>query len=220
MTSILDDKLRAKMTKRIGCNPDHFVEMFAEARASFDQFAGMDAPLLPARPSEALQVRLVRWQAHNFGTPKPVEIACGIAEEAGERVLANVMLSVADARDAIGDTMVYLSQLATARRLAMSTILDTLTHGPWTFNGHAAPARDVISIAVGYLSHVQLKDAQSIRGMDGEVTRFATFVGASMLVRGLDGVSDRSLYETWLAVSEDVLKRDWKADPVTGGAAS
>jgi NTP pyrophosphatase (non-canonical NTP hydrolase) len=60
-------------------------EIFRLARETFDAYAGMDAPDLPADPMSALQVRLARWQNTRFPISKSeTEMTAGISEEIGE----------------------------------------------------------------------------------------------------------------------------------------
>lgn len=57
---------------------------YKAARRSFDQYAGMDAPLLPADPLSALQVELSRWETGQFGFQPREKPALGMSEELGE----------------------------------------------------------------------------------------------------------------------------------------
>ncbi len=110
-------------------------EAIVAARAVFDQYAAMDAPLLPEGKWSALQVRLARWQNRNFGVPSLPEITLGVCEEAGElahAVLKNTQrirgLAAPDefraaAGDAIADATIYLMQAATALRLDFESLV-------------------------------------------------------------------------------------------------
>jgi len=57
---------------------------YEAARAAFSAYAAMDGPRLPESPWSALQVRLARWQAANFGAVPASQNALGVAEELGE----------------------------------------------------------------------------------------------------------------------------------------
>lgn len=212
---MFDMKALEKMRKRTGVRPEDLEREYAAARGTFDAFAGMDAPLLPPHPIDALQVRLVRWQSHNFGAPNACEIACGIAEEVGERAIAAEHLDRHAMNDAVGDIMVYLSQLCTARRLSMSKVCKA---GEDMLN-FLSP-QSSLTVGVGYLAHVQLKDRQGIRGMDNaELARFGTFVGACLVVRSLNAMH-HDYKAIWQVIAEQVLQRDWTKDRASGGEVS
>ena len=113
------------------------------ARAAFNRYASLDAPLLPSHAADNpdqlwladLQVELARWQHSNFGIASDEQLALGVAEEAGE--LAHAVLKhsqrirgLADqdtyreqAGDAIADAVIYAMQLATALRLDFAVLL-------------------------------------------------------------------------------------------------
>lgn len=130
------------------------------ATERFAQWAGIDAPDLPPDPTDAMQVTLARWQNDRFGNvpASDCHMALGVIEELGEAFDEDA--TAEDAIDALGDVMVYSSQLCTANRLAIGPVIDLacLYLKAEMCHGHA------ITIA-GMLAHVALKHAQSIRGL-------------------------------------------------------
>ena len=219
-----DPAMLAKVWRRTGVDADQLgvIARFGAARAQFDTYAGMDHPELPRHPTDAIQVRLFRWQSHNFGLPNPCEIACGITEELGERMVAISELNAKEIDDAVGDIQVYGCQLATARRLSfVHTVHAGQIDGPRFFDKLDISGRDLLTIAAGYINHVQLKAQQKIRDMETqELCRLATFAGLSMLMRGLVMVSPRAPLEIFEEVAEKVLRREWKRDASMGGEAA
>lgn len=136
------------------------VEAAERSRATFERWAGMDAPDLPADETDAIQVGLARWQNDRFaGAPtSDVHIALGVIEELGEAFDEDA--GPEESIDALGDVMVYAAQLCTANRLAIGPVIDLacLYVKANHCHGHA------ISIA-GMLAHVALKHSQKIRGL-------------------------------------------------------
>lgn len=130
------------------------------ARAAFDAYAGLDEPAVPPDRISALQVRLARWQALNFGAGKAAHLALGVNEEVGELVVALAIMMAAgmttaglvssagdlshavlkseqrirgldDAEvaraavaDALGDILVFATQLATVMRLDVGVLFE------------------------------------------------------------------------------------------------
>lgn len=107
----------------------------AKATAAFNEYAGMDAPHVPTDPFSALQVRMARWQARNFGYQPIEREVLGVSEEAGE--LAHAVLKGlqgirgmddreayrAKAADALADIAIYSMQVATSLRIDYGTII-------------------------------------------------------------------------------------------------
>lgn len=190
---------------RIGAERSARADMeVRRARDVFNQYAGMDAPELPAAPWSALQVRLARYEAVAYGVNPHANYVLGILEECGEYWEAG---DIADAKeraaakgDAIADAVIFSTQLATALRLDMGVLI--------------AQAFQVIQphepVALGRLAHVVLKGAQRIRGMaDPERYRFAA--GRALVdvlanvVHPLPG--EAALLELVQGVAEEVMKR-------------
>jgi NTP pyrophosphatase (non-canonical NTP hydrolase) len=115
------------------------------AREAFDLYAAMDAPRVPSDSLgegdvilalSDLQVRLARWQVRNFGIASDLQIALGVAEEAGELAHATLKRSQmirgmedleayrAAAGDAIADIVIYAIQMSTNLRLDFGTLVE------------------------------------------------------------------------------------------------
>lgn len=121
------------------------------ARDAFDQYAGMDAPVLPANEQSCLQVQLCRWQRENFGGATLYQMLAGVTEEAGE--LAHAILKHDQkirgfedeekfreaAGDAVADIVVYLQQLCTLLRLDFGTLVSETAHEVMQRNWKAKP---------------------------------------------------------------------------------
>jgi NTP pyrophosphatase (non-canonical NTP hydrolase) len=195
------------------------VTTYELSRAKFSEYAGMDAPYLPGGELSALQVSLDRWEKKNFGIQPPMVYALGIAEEVGEFFEEVGRGDEDGVRDAVGDVLIYATQLATAHRLDFGTLLEhQWTHGEPALHGSRFD-RELMQ-DVGNLCHVMLKAAQGIRGYnDPDAIRVAICEGICALVRSLSLASPvhgvRSMY---VETSGRVLRRNWVADPLTGAA--
>lgn len=205
----MDDATLGSIFARFGIRQDQRDAVLADyrnAREAFEEFAAIDAPHLPLRSSDALQVELARWQVRNFGPANALHLALGVCEEVGELMSAS---TDAERDDAIGDVAVYACQLATLHRLAWGKVI--------TSHWEQAPAA---SVAAGRLAHVTLKAAQGIRGLDDpEAARFATFLALADVARSLGFWSVDGRQGVWtlfLWVAGKVMARDWVASPTTG----
>ena len=105
-----------------------------KALEAFGEYAGMDAGELPEGVWQELQVRLCRWQRHNFETADLRDNIFGAVEELGE--LAHAVLKNRQkirgiseselkqkAGDAIADCTVFLMQVATHLRIDFETVV-------------------------------------------------------------------------------------------------
>lgn len=123
---------------------------YSFAKLVFDRYAAMDAPELPRHPMSALQVRLFRWQAHNFNPGGIEHNVLGVNEELGELVEALLgLMSRAgrldhavlkhmqkirgfenedhfrrQAADAVADMMIFATQICTTLRLDLGALYD------------------------------------------------------------------------------------------------
>lgn len=126
--------------------------IYERAKARFDEYAGFSPPVLPDNELSALQVELCRWQSREFGAVDPERCALGVNEELGELSdaisylamaqggagrMSHVLLkrlqrirgfddlekTRAEVADAIGDTVIYLTQVATSFRLDFGTVV-------------------------------------------------------------------------------------------------
>jgi hypothetical protein len=109
---------------------------------------------------DATQIELAAWQADRFASAPTSEchMALGVIEELGEAFDEDA--GPEDSVDALGDVMIYASQLCTLYRLAVRPVIE-LAETYVKRNGchnHAA------AIA-GNLAHVVLKHSQGIRGL-------------------------------------------------------
>jgi hypothetical protein len=200
----------AKLLSRFGVLDEDVGDALAAyetARERFEAFAHLDAPSVPADDSDTPQVLLARWQVANFGGATLWQMALGVAEELGELAGAG---TPADVRDAIGDTMIYACQHATLCRLAFSSIVD---------DGSFRWADKEIGQGAGLLAHVTLKAEQRIRGMDDpEAARFGAYLALLAVVDEVRNC-DAESWECFTETAAKVMRRDWRADAVTGGEA-
>ena len=124
------------------------MEPYDLARAAFDGYAALDAPLLPIQLHPQLQVRLFRWAQANFKPWGSTENVLGVSEEMGELAEALTGLLIATGRldhtmlkhmqgirgygdenhfrrqaaDAVADMMIFATQLCTTLRIDMATL--------------------------------------------------------------------------------------------------
>lgn len=137
------------------------IEATEQARSRFEQWAaGIPAGELPSNDTDSMQVQLARWQEDRFGNAPTSDphMALGVIEELGEAFDEDA--GPEDSVDALGDVMIYASQLCTRNRLAVGPVIDlaVLYLKANHCHGHA------IAIA-GMLAHVVLKHDQAIRGL-------------------------------------------------------
>lgn len=182
--------------------------LFIAASAEFETYAALDAPCLPNGELSALQVRLWRWQVEQFGAPDDRDLVLGIIEECGELAEAEIQL---EQEDAVGDILIYATQLCTNLRLDAGTIM-----------ADVSIRRRYMSIprACGRLAHAALKTKQGIRGYGDRGFARASFcerlaeLFSAVLWEAPAGVRVRYAYER---VAEEVMLRNWKADPIKAG---
>jgi len=178
---------------------------FETSCSRFAEYASMDAPELPPHQLSALQVRLARWQTANFGTVESGDIVLGMTEEWGEYLESETDAARADG---LGDLLVYTTQLCTSQRLDFGTLLETFTYSEKAVD---------ISVSLGRLAHIALKNRQGIRGYADQVrTRVAFFEGIATMVEAVVDVCDRmgyDVFDIYRSTAEFVLKREWKKDP-------
>lgn len=135
---------------------------YADSRATFEQWAAMDAPMLPPDAVDAVQVGLARWQADRFANVPTSDaiMALGVIEELGETFDSHD--DAEDAIDGLGDTCVYASQLCTANRLAVRPVI-ALAQIYAATNSGAGQLSPIH--AAGQLAHIVVKHTQAIRGL-------------------------------------------------------
>jgi hypothetical protein len=135
---------------------------YADSRGTFEQWAAMDAPMLPPDAVDAAQVGLARWQADRFANVPTSDaiMALGVIEELGETFDSHD--DPEGAIDGLGDTCVYASQLCTANRLAVRPVI-ALAQIYAATNSGAGQLSPIH--AAGQLAHIVVKHTQAIRGL-------------------------------------------------------
>ncbi len=189
--------------------------IYTTARATFEAWAALDAPHLPADPVDAMQVRLLRWeQAQPFWRASTLPVALGCGEECGELADAE---RHAEMVDAVGDVAIYACQVATRHRLAFGAILDAASDSDV---GHLDDEWRELMSALGRVHHLILKREQRIRiGAESDevfggalANAIARLIGAVTDAHGIDA------RDAFLEVAERVLARNWNANPANGVA--
>lgn len=208
----------------------HFItgselEMFEQCRAEFNRWAA-----LVGNPREekdicdvsCRQIEMLRWERHNFGLQSPITGLMGILEEFGELAAAD---NAAESYDAVGDILVFASNMFSKYRLAIAPMLEQLQSsgftGPPCLKYSDRNYGDKIEVRVGWANHVMLKSQQKIRGYEEPETvrRDICCVIYKLLCR--ESVSDvlstdSTLEDIFLNVSSAVLIRDWTKNKETG----
>jgi len=89
-------------------------QAFIKAREAFNEYAALDGNRVPHTDVEmsALQVRLARWGAHNFGAQTTSQMALGIAEEIGELAEAQFAQMLQEMREQNAPTRILTLALA------------------------------------------------------------------------------------------------------------
>lgn len=182
---------------------------------TFEQYAALNAPDLPADPISALQVRLHRWQVANFGYQPAWMMVLGIAEEALDEL--QCAGSTDETVDAIGDALIYATQLCTDLRLDFGVLL---REAKKRIPRRPVPTFGVHASAVGKISHAILKSSQGIRSFD-DCDRLRSVIADALgiLFWSLCTISSpwMDIEDAYRLTAEHVMARDWKADPVRGG---
>lgn len=182
-------------------------------RRASDRFERVIATATPSTldclgPLDRLQVQLAAWEARQpFHEAAVLPVALGVGEECGELADANGDDEVADA---IGDLAIYVSQIATRERLAVSVLIEDADRR-W-------PRRELLS-TLGRFNHLALKRHQKIREgalPDAEyrallADALAELMAAARIFGGA------SVAECFAATAPTVLARDWSADRAGGG---
>jgi len=213
--------------------------LVAAAQAVWNTFAAIDGEELPPDETDAMQVKLVRWERRNFGlVPQPLQ-ALGVIEEFGE---IDHTKQLDEKLDGVGDLCVYIGQLLNGNRLAIRPVIELaeMLAADWDGN-EAAQADNPPAALVGAFAHTVLKREQGIRGYDVDafwrtelVFSLASLMAHAKLdVMFLDAAleADASHYtrlhegglirRTYIDVaSKVVLKRNWAADKLAGAGVS
>jgi len=186
-------------------------ETYEQSRNKFNSYAGIDSPDLPEDSLSALQVQLYRWQNNNFGLSSDVQIACGIAEEVGEFIEAWSGDDTDQLEDAVGDVLIYATQLATSNRLDFGTIFNFADE-------LSGPMVQQLSVVAGKLCHIALKSSQDIRGFaDAEFRRKAVSEQLYLLVCAFHkSFGHNELEYIYRRTAQLVLLRDWTTNKASG----
>lgn len=171
-------------------------------------------------PLDRLQIRLSFWEARQpFWSAAVLPVALGVGEECGELADAKTH---AEATDAVGDVAIYVCQVATRERLAMSEILIAagriVDRALATNRGLTHQWRTLMS-RVGHVNHLALKRHQRIREgalPDAEYRALLADALAELLA-AVDLASGASVAECFADTAPTVLARDWSADRAGGG---
>lgn len=145
------------------------------------------------------------WSLRNFGEQSPSIPLLGMIEELGELSTADP----ADAIDAIGDTIIYLSDYCTRRGLSLYDVVQQAVTVKW-------PSYRSLIGHLGTLCHAYVKIEQGIRS--NEKLQEQEVQALSDIVGWLKGLVDDDL-SFLLAVEgtwSQVKNRDWKQNPETG----
>jgi len=187
------------------------LELFHACRHDYNQWATFGGNTWEHSPGlslvQAMQIELMRWERNNFGLQPPWTGLLGIFEELGE---LDEAIDFDDQVDAVGDVLVFASNLLVKYRLGIAPIMGNLKD---------APELDPIYMleSMGWASHVMLKSEQKIRGYDDvETIRRDIAVSVYRLLRYLVGTCDDigiDLQGTYLKIGAKVLGRDWKSNP-------
>jgi NTP pyrophosphatase (non-canonical NTP hydrolase) len=164
---------------------------------------------------KTMQTEHRAWSEKNFGKQQPGQMLLGLFEEFGELDEAS---NLAEAQDAVGDVMIYMSSYCTLRGWDLEEIFVTRPHG-----GEELPKPMQI---VRRLSHAQLKSEQGIRGSSekhaavsklwlGKMLHYVEEELALFSVKGSNREAEflSAIEATWNKVS----KRDWTKDKLGGG---
>lgn len=188
-----------------------------------------------------LQGRIAVWQDYNFGVGPAWHKAMGVAEEAFELCESILELtdSVAHAKrggslrenahdtlDAIADIAVYSMSFCTSIRTEYHTLWElsdrVLIPQQGFLNLDLRIAALKVCASAKPIQHAVLKNAQSIRGFDDQakfVTVAACGIGATARAsQFLCEMLEHDFVEIVENVAENVLKRDWKKNPVHAAA--
>ena len=146
-------------------------------------------------------------------------VALGVGEECGELAEAKTH---AEATDAVGDVAIYVCQVATRERLAMSEILaeaGRIADRALATNRGLTHQWRTLMARVGRVAHLALKRHQKIREgalPDAEYRALLADALAELLA-AVELAAGVSVAECFADTAPTVLARDWSADRAGGG---
>ena len=194
-------------------------------RRASDRFESVIATATPSTldglgPLDRLQVQLAAWEERQpFWSAAVLPVALGVGEECGELADAKTH---AEATDAVGDVAIYVCQVATRERLAMSEILaeaGRIADRALATNRGLTHQWRTLMARVGRVAHLALKRHQKIREgalPDAEYRALLADALAELLA-AVELAACDSVAECFAATAPTVLARDWSADRAGGG---
>jgi len=195
---------------------DRFERVIATATPSIMQ----QLPILDAFLLDALQIQLAAWEERQpFWSASVLPVALGIGEECGELADAKTH---AESTDAVGDIAIYVCQVATRERLAMSEILaeaGRIADRALATNRGLTHQWRTLMARVGRVAHLALKRHQKIREgalPDAEYRALLADALAELLA-AVELAAGVSVAECFADTAPTVLARDWSADRAGGG---
>jgi NTP pyrophosphatase (non-canonical NTP hydrolase) len=151
------------------------------------------------------------WQVPNFGEPDPFEMHVGLVEELGE--LSHSILKMRQGirgtkeehylamEDAVGDMVIYYVALCSANGLDISQALEGIGDYRLHYFQSAIDEKEAYRLLVKEVA--TSFSSLAPRSFFRLLHQFCSFYAIPM---------EKSIIKTW----EQVSKRDWKSNPVTG----
>ncbi len=175
-------------------------------------------------PLDRLQIRLSFWEARQpFWSASALPVALGVGEECGELAEAKTH---AEATDAVGDVAIYVCQVATRERLAMSEILaeagkivDRALASYSTDHTRDARSWRTLMSRVGRVNHLAPKRHRKIREGTLPDAEYRALLADALaeLLAAVELAAGVSVAECFADTAPTVLARDWSADRAGGG---
>lgn len=171
-------------------------------------------------PLDRLQIRLSFWEARQpFWSAAVLPVALGVGEECGELAEAKTH---AEATDAVGDVAIYVCQVATRERLAMSEILaeaGRIADRALATNRGLTHQWRTLMARVGRVAHLALKRHRKIREGTLPDAEYRALLADALaeLLAVVELAAGVSVAECFADTAPTVLARDWSADRAGGG---
>lgn len=194
--------------------------VFEASRALFEKYAAFDGDSNEIRkaghPLHATQVELARWHVRNFGAIQAHEMALGICEEiCFELNVSYIHGDCIKQNDAIGDALVFATQLLTVFRLSVEPIFRLSVHPTLYRPIGEEPRYNHYDVHAGRIAQHILKRGRMIHkfgAMPDEEFRTLIFTDVRELFYHLP-LFRVSKFDS---VAKEVLARDWRANPLKG----
>lgn len=211
----------------------HVMNLATKAMEEFTKYAAFDGQTFDESwqqtPLRIYQVRLGRWEVHNFGAQPLYRSALGMVEESCFELIESIETGQErELADSIADAFVFMCNACTLLRLDFHTIVqgfDVSYNDTEDPNAIMKMWWDLMK-GVGRVAHVTLKEDQKIRGYDTRepdgLVKFRSHIACSFILLGqalrvIAQHNDLQMFLLFSAVSDQVLKRDFKKNAVTGG---